>query len=216
MRAHFLHLLRLRDVVVEVVLRAGGIEDIAGVADGGLADGFAVLADGLHGDLHVREVVERIEDAEDVHPAIGGVFDETGDDVVRVVRVADGVRAAEEHLEKNVRDFLPELAEALPRILVEEAHGGIEGGSAPHFQGEHLRGAGGVRACDFQHVVRAHAGGDEGLVGIAEGGVGDEEAFLSRIHWVNFSGPSSLRRFFGCRVLECRVIVRGERRGRAS
>ena len=172
-RAHFLKLLRLRDVVVEVVFRAGGIEDVAGVADGGLADGFPVLADGLHGDLHVRQVVQRVEDAENVHPAVGGVLDETGDDVVGIVRVTDGVGAAEEHLEKDVRHLRAELAEAFPRALVEESHRGVEGRAAPHFQGEHLRRAVRVGVGHGEHVVGAHPGGDERLVGVAHGGVGD-------------------------------------------
>ena len=60
-----LQLLRHRDVVLQVVLGPGGVEDVAGVADGRLAEG-AGLADGLEGDLHVRDPVQRVEDAEQV------------------------------------------------------------------------------------------------------------------------------------------------------
>jgi serine/threonine protein phosphatase PrpC len=99
------------------------------------------LLHGLHRDAEVGQVVERVEDAEDVHAVGGGVFDEAGDDVVGVVGVADGVGAAEEHLEADVGHAGAELAQAFPRVLVEEAHRGVEGGAAPHFEGEE----GGVR-----------------------------------------------------------------------
>ncbi len=92
---HFFELFGLFDIVVEVVFGAGGVEDIAGVADGGFADGFAVFADGFHGDLHVGEVVEGVEDAEDVHAGVGGVVDESGDDVVGIIGVSDGIRSTE-------------------------------------------------------------------------------------------------------------------------
>ena len=44
-----------------------------------------------------------------------------------------------------------------------------------------------------QHVGAAHAGGHEGLVGVAEGGVGDEEAGL---------GGHPLREVFGTEFVE--------------
>ncbi len=137
-----------------------------------------MLPDSLHRDLHVRQVVQRVEDAEDVHPAVGGVLDETGDDVVGIIRVTDGVGTAEEHLEKDVRHLFAELAEAFPRALVEETHRGVEGRAAPHFQGEHLRRSRGVGVGHGEHVVGAHPGGDERLVGVAHRSVGDEEALL--------------------------------------
>ncbi len=108
-RAHFLKLLGLFDVILERVFGAVGVGDVTGVADGGFANGLAVVAGGFHGDLHVGKVVEGVEDAEDVHAGIGGVFDESGDDIVGVVRVADGIGAAEEHLEADVGNAFPEF-----------------------------------------------------------------------------------------------------------
>ena len=103
--SHFLQLLGLIEVILEGVFCAVGVGDVAGIADGGFTDGLAMFAGCFHGDLHVGKVIERVEDAKDVHPGVGGVLHETGDDVVGVVRVADGIRAAEEHLEADVGNF---------------------------------------------------------------------------------------------------------------
>ena len=67
-------------------------------------------------------------------PAGGGVLHETGDDVVGIIGITDGIRAAEEHLETDVRNARAQLAQALPRIFVQETHRGVEGRAAPHFQ----------------------------------------------------------------------------------
>ena len=84
-RAHFFELLGFIDVIFERIFRAVGVGDVAGVADGGFADGLAMFAGGFHSDLHVGKVVEGVEDTEDVHAGVGGVLDESGDDVVGVV-----------------------------------------------------------------------------------------------------------------------------------
>ena len=104
--------------------------------------------------------------------------DEAGDDVGRVVRVTDGIRAAEEHLETNVGHFLAQGAEAFPGILAQKAHGRVESGAAPHFETEELRGAARHGVGDEEHVVGAHARGEERLVRVAEGGVGEKRSFL--------------------------------------
>ena len=106
------------------------------------------------------------------------MLDEAGHDVVGVVGVADGIGAAEEHLEADVGDAFAEFAQAFPWVLLEEAHGGVEGGAAPHLEGEEVGGSVRNGFRDGEHVVGAHAGGDEGLVRVPHGGVGDEEAFF--------------------------------------
>ena len=92
------------------------------------------ILDRFHGGFHVGEIVERVEYAKNIHAAFGGVFDETGDDVCGIAGVADCVCASEEHLKTDVGNALAEDAESLPRVLVEKAHGGVEGGTAPHFE----------------------------------------------------------------------------------
>ncbi len=141
-----------------------------GVADGALGVA-ARLLDGLDRGLEVPEVVECVEDAEDVHAVLDGELAELLDDIVRVVAVADDVLAAEEHLEGRLLEALLELAKALPGVFAEEAEGGIEGRAAPDLDAVeagvvHLRR-------DGEHVFGAHAGGEQALVAVAHGGVGD-------------------------------------------
>ena len=116
---------------------------------------------GLHRDAEIREIIKRVEDTEDVHAAGGGVFHETGHDVAGIVRVADGVGAAEQHLKTDVGDAGAELAEPLPRVLIEKPHGGVERGAAPHFEGEEVRRAAGEGVGGREHVVAADARGHE-------------------------------------------------------
>ena len=193
--AHALEFLGLGDVVFQRILVALRVDDVAGVADRRLAERLAVFAHGLHGHLHVGQIVERVEDAEDVHAGVRGVFDEAGDDVVRVIRVADRVGAAEEHLEADVRDFFAQAAEAVPGALAEEAHGGVEGRAAPHFQREELRARGGRwprprAACRSvrMRVAMSDWWASRKVVSVMS------RRFSSRIHWANFSGPISNRR----------------------
>ena len=71
-RAHLLQFLGQLDVILQVVLAAARVEDVAGVADGRLAD-RAGLEHGVHGHLHVRHPVERVEDAEQVDARPGPI-----------------------------------------------------------------------------------------------------------------------------------------------
>ena len=84
-RAHALNLLGLGDVILERILVALLIVDVARVANCSLAKDLAMFARGLHRDLHVGQVIERVEDAEDVHARIRRMLDEAGDDIVRVI-----------------------------------------------------------------------------------------------------------------------------------
>ena len=60
------------DVVSEGVFVLLGVEDAAGIAECGLANGVTPCADGIHRYFEVRQVVEGVEDAEDIHAALGG------------------------------------------------------------------------------------------------------------------------------------------------
>src|SRR4051794_27492144 len=92
---------------------------LSGAADGG--DRAAEIAD----------VVEGIEDAEHVHAVLGRFIDEAIDDGILIVAVAEQVLAAQQHLEAAVGQELAELAQTLPRVLVEETDTRIEGGASP-------------------------------------------------------------------------------------
>ena len=154
-----------------------GVEDVAGVADRRLAERPG-LADGLERQLHVGHPVERVEDAEQVDPGGGGLLDERLDDVVGIARVADRVGAAEQHLEEDVGDLLAELGQPFPGVFLEEPHGRVEGGAAPHLDREDARTEPGVGVGDAEHVAGADPRGQQRLVGVAERRVGQEQRLL--------------------------------------
>ena len=176
--AHLLEFLRLGDIIFQRILVAPGIIDIAGVADRRLAEGEGLVADRRHCHGHVGQVVERVEDTEDVHPRVGGVFHESGHDIVGVVRIADRIGTAEEHLETNVRHLLAQVAQSVPRAFLEETHRGVKGRAAPHLEAEKVGRALGHDTRDIEHVDGAHPCCDERLVGIAHRRIGDEERLL--------------------------------------
>ena len=177
MRAHALQLLRELHVILQRELVAAVVEDVARVADRRLADRVRALHR-FHADAEIRQIIQRVEDAEDVHAARGRVLHEAGDDVVGIIRVADGVGAAEQHLETDVRHARAELPEALPRILVEEAHRGVEGRAAPHLEREQARRVMRDGAGAGEHVVGADARRHQRLVRVAERRIRDQETLL--------------------------------------
>ena len=165
------------EVVVDGVLGLVGVSAVAGVADGGLND-TAGGTDAVDAESHVLDVVEGVEDSEDIHAVLDGELAELVVDVIGVGAVADGVGASEEHLEGNVGDELTHLLETLPRVLSEESHGDIEGGATPALEGvEVAEGVGGVGG-DGEDIAGSHSGGEEGLVSISPGGIGEEEALV--------------------------------------
>ena len=109
-----------------------GVDRADRVAEGALGVA-AVLLHRLEGGAQVAGVVERVEDAEDVHPVVAGHADEALDQVVGVVLVAEHVLAAQQHLQRGLGAGL-DLAQALPRVLAQEAHADVEGGAAPDLQ----------------------------------------------------------------------------------
>ena len=114
MRSHVLELARQIDVILEVVLGAIRVEDVSRVTDGRFAD-RAGFDDGVDRHAHIGDPVERVENAEHVNSRVGGLFHEGPYDVIGVVRVTDGIRGPQQHLKQNVRNFLAQLDESIPR-----------------------------------------------------------------------------------------------------
>ncbi len=113
-RAHVLDAARQVGVVVEVVLGALLVRDVARVAHGHLGD-LSGLPDAADADLHRLEVVERVEDPEDVEACLRRLVDEGLDQVVRVAGVADRVGAPDQHLEQEVGHRGAQRPQPLPR-----------------------------------------------------------------------------------------------------
>ncbi|GAA5753834.1 hypothetical protein Sent01_04514 [Salmonella enterica] len=144
--------------------RAGGIAQRAlGVR--------AVAAHRLQGGLHIARVVHGIEDAEHVHAVFHRPLNEAFHHIIGVMAVAEQVLAAQQHLQGSLRHGLFKLAQAQPRVFAEKADTGVKGGAAPALQRPvaHVIERGGNR----QHVIKAQAGGEQGLVGVTQDDVGN-------------------------------------------
>ena len=134
MRAHFFQFLRQLDVIFEGILGALRVEDVAGVTNCRLANGVGFLHR-FHGHLQIRRVIERIKDAENINALCGGVLDEAGHDVVGIIGITDGVGAAEEHLETDVRHLFAQGAQPQPRVFVQKTHARCRRSRRPTFPG---------------------------------------------------------------------------------
>ena len=121
-------------VVFQRVFIIIGIQDVACVADSCLQD-LVLVQDLIHGDLHAVDPVEGIEYTEDVDAAGRCRLDELTDQIVGIVGVTDTVGAAEQHLQQNVGSLLTDDIQALPRRLVQETIGDIEGRTAGYGHG---------------------------------------------------------------------------------
>ena len=170
----------------------------------------------LHRDFQIRQIIQRIENAEDIDARFRRVLHESGDDVVRIIGIADRVRAAEKHLKTDVRNFLAQQAQPLPRIFVQKPHRRVERRAAPHLQAENS----GVRratasATASMSKVRTRVAMQR-LMRVAKSRVGDEQPLLLERPFREFLRaefeqqlPRAVRR----RVL---LIVARERRGVAT
>ena len=107
-----------------------------------------------HSSVHVAHIVERVEDAEDIDAGGAGVDDEALQDIVWVVAVADDVLPAQKHHERGVGHALLQASDAIPGVLVQEAHRRVECGAAPHLDGPEADLVDPVG--DREHVVCAH------------------------------------------------------------
>ena len=159
-----------------------------GVADAGL-NVRALLVGCLDGSLQVARVVQCIEDADDINAVGNGLLDKVLNSVICVGAVAQHVLAAEQHLQLLVRQLLAQDAQALPRILVEEADAGVERSAAPALNGE-------IRDLvhfgqDGAHFIHGHTGGQQRLVGVAQDDLSDLNGFLSQCNSPGLSISSS-------------------------
>ena len=144
--------------------RAGGVgEGALGVR--------AVAAYRLQGGLHIARVVHGIEDAEDVHAVFHCPLNEAFHHVIGVMAITEQVLAAQQHLQGSLRHGLFKLAQAQPRVFAEKADTGVKGGAAPALQRPvaHIIELSGNR----QHIIKAQAGGEQGLVGVTQDDVGN-------------------------------------------
>ncbi len=195
---HGFHLLGLGHKRIDGVHRAGGVGD---GALGMFAGGF----DRLDGHAQVTHVVHCVEDAEHVDAVDGGLGDKSFDHIVAVVPVAQQVLTAQQHLQTRVRQCGAQFAQALPRVFFQKAYAGVEGRAAPDFQGPVADFV--ELVADRQHVVGAHAGGQQRLVGVAQDGVGYEDLLAHsyiphRPAWAAMAAAMARASSSGLRLIE--------------
>ena len=113
----------------------------------------------------VPDVVERVEDAEDVHAVLGRLVHEAIDDRILVVAVAQQVLAPQQHLQAGIGHQLAKRAQPLPRVLIEETDAGVVGGASPAFHAPVTRLIDVLAGPD--QVFGRHPRGEQALVTVA-------------------------------------------------
>lgn len=108
--------------------------------------------------LNARYTLEKLLELGAV-PVIDRLGDEALDDVIGVVAIAQQVLPAQEHLEGGLGEGGLEFAQAFPGVLPKKAEAGIERGSPPGLKRPVTDLV--ERFADRQHVLEAHAGGQE-------------------------------------------------------
>ena len=126
--AHLLELLYHLDVLCNRV-------DGAYCVGNGAGGHRALLYRLFNGDLEVIGVVESVEYTNDVYAVLDRCAHEAAHNIVGIMLIAENVLTAQQHLKLGVGHFRADLAQALPRILVEKAQADVEGRAAPAFNG---------------------------------------------------------------------------------
>jgi hypothetical protein len=92
-RAGFFQLLGEADIVFEVVFAAFAVEQVTGVAQGAFAQRTR-FDHRIHGDAHVVDPVQGIENAENINPIFRRLLHEVAHDVVGIIGVANRIGGA--------------------------------------------------------------------------------------------------------------------------
>ena len=144
----------------------------------------------FHRHLEIRRVVQRIKNAEDIDALCGGMFDETGYDIIRVIGIPHRVRAAKQHLETDVRGSARADSANATTDLSCRKRMAVSNVAPPH--NSRLNNCGARRATApamLSIVVGADACGEQRLMGVAERGVRDEQALLFERPFREFLRP---------------------------
>ena len=85
-------------------------------------------------DFEILKVVQRVEDADDVDAVANRRTNETLDDIIGIMLVAQDVLTTQKHLQLRVGHRGAEFTQALPRIFAEEAEADVERRAAPALE----------------------------------------------------------------------------------
>ena len=87
----------------------------------------------IHGGFDVAHIVERVENADDIHSVLHTPAHKAADGIVRIMVVAQQILAAQQHLQLGVFHVGFDFAQPLPRILVQERRQASKVAPAPGF-----------------------------------------------------------------------------------
>ena len=160
---HRSHLIDELDIVCERMDRACRIGNCTGSHSAGLHRLF-------NGHLEIIHVIEGVENSDDINSVADRCPDKTPNNIIRVVLIAKNVLAAQKHLQLGVGHVFTNLAETLPRILIQEAQANVKRGTAPDFAGIKTRFI--HRVEDRLHLVIAEPRGNQALACVTQGSLG--------------------------------------------
>ena len=163
-RSHLLNLLGRRCPVLQGI----GISQGVGQRDLRMSPALLLLhpVGGIDRFLQVAQVIQTVKNTDNVNTVGDGLLNEGIHHVVRIRSVSQNILSAEKHLQLGIFKAIPQFAESVPGIFLQEAKGGIKGGAAPALHGMishfiHLLHNG-------KHKIRRHSGGNQGLMRVTQ------------------------------------------------
>jgi len=165
------------NVVIQIILLSGLVENIAGVADAGFCN-LTLIQRLIESDFHTLNPVERVKDTEDVDARSRRNLDKLTDYIIRIVLIAHCIGPPDQHLEHDIWNLRPKSLQSFPRRFLQEPVGSIKGGSSPHLQGKHLLAV--QRHCrrNLFHIYGSDSGCHQRLLRVAHGRIGDQKFLL--------------------------------------
>lgn len=161
------------EVVLKGVLGLLGVGNVTRVTDSAFNDTTGLLS-GIDTNLQVFKVVERVEDSENVETSLNSLLGEVVDGIVGVRGVTDSVGPSDQSLQRNVGNQLSQSPQSNPRVLVEESHRDIKGGTTPTLERIGVLKGMGSLSGNVGHVNGSHTGSKERLVGVSPRSVHDK------------------------------------------
>mmetsp|Transcript_3062 Transcript_3062/g.6783 ORF Transcript_3062/g.6783 Transcript_3062/m.6783 type:complete len:254 (-) Transcript_3062:558-1319(-) len=177
MRTHINQLTTKVHVIFEVVLALRRISNITSVTHGTLNETTS-LSSSVDTELQVVEVIQRIEDTEDINSRVLSLIAKFVNDVVGVVGVSNSVSTAQQHLERNIRGFLPERLQTFPWAFMQKSHRNIKCSSTPHFHRKGVRHYFVGSFCASFKFLGSHTSCQQRLMGITPSGVHNHESLV--------------------------------------
>mmetsp|Transcript_5723 Transcript_5723/g.8090 ORF Transcript_5723/g.8090 Transcript_5723/m.8090 type:complete len:241 (-) Transcript_5723:346-1068(-) len=175
--AHVYEFISQLHVVFKIVLALGRVSNITSIGHGTLNKSSSGTSS-VYAQLEIVNVVQRIKHTENINSTSMCLLAELVNNVVRVVCVSNSISTTEQHLEGNIRCFLPQALQSLPRTFVQKSHGDIKGSTTPHFKREGIRqGSVGVFSASFE-FLSTHTSCKERLVSITPSGIHKKEALV--------------------------------------